>query len=282
MTRKVIINADDFGLCRGVNEAVAKAHTEGVLTSSTIMVNMPCADQAVELAKSLPNLGVGVHLNLTEGCPVSENIQVKPLCDPQRGLAFGAERLCFLSLFSKKVRVAIKTELSAQVEWLMNNGIKPTHLDSHKHIHTFPSIFPIVLELARRFDIPAIRWPLEKQRFSKAHWPPPGRKGLIKSHIIRNIARINRFQDSGFFKTSEFLGIAHTGRIDVAFLKAAFLYNSAPVVEIMTHPGFAEGLSQSSSRLVEQRLKELQALCSEQTKLYLNKAEIELVNYGQL
>jgi hopanoid biosynthesis associated protein HpnK len=279
MTRKVIINADDFGLCRGVNDAVAKAHTEGVLTSTTIMVNMPCADRAVETAKSLPNLGVGVHLNLTEGRPLSEN---SFLCDPQGEFAFSAERLSLLSLFSKKVRAAIKAELSAQIEWLINKGIKPTHLDSHKHIHTFPSIFPIVLELARRFDIPAIRLPLERQRFSKSHWPPPARKGLIKSHIIRNMARINRLQGPGLFKTSEFLGIAHTGRIDVDFLKAAFLYNSAPVVEIMTHPGFAEGLSQTSSRIVEQRLKELQALCSEQTKFYLSKAEIELVNYGQL
>jgi len=282
MTRKIIINADDFGLCRGVNKAVARAHTEGVLTSSTIMVNMPCADQAVELAKSLPNLGVGVHLNLTEGSPVSENNKVKPLCDPRGGFAFSAERLCVLSLFSTKVRTAVKIELSAQVEWLINKGIKPTHLDSHKHIHTFPSIFPIVLELARRFSVPAIRWPLEKQRFSNANWPRPGRKGLIKSHIIRNMARINRLQDSSSFKTSEFLGIAHTGRIDVAFFKAAFLHNSAPVVEIMTHPGYAEGLNRTNSRLLEQRRSELEALCSEQTKLYLNKAKIELVNYGQL
>jgi hopanoid biosynthesis associated protein HpnK len=279
MTRKVIINADDFGLCQGVNDAVARAHTEGLLTSTTLMVNMPCADQAVELAKSLPNLGVGVHLNLTEGRPVSENSN---LCNSQGGFASSAERLCLLSIFSKKVRAAIKTELSAQVEWLINKGIKPTHLDSHKHIHTFPSIFPIILELARRYNVTAIRLPLERQRFTKAHWPPPARKGLIKSHIIRNMARINRLQNAGLFKTSEFLGIAHTGRIDVDFLKAAFLYNSAPVVEIMTHPGFAEGLGQSSSRLVEQRLIELQALCSEQAKFYLSKAEIELVNYGQL
>jgi hopanoid biosynthesis associated protein HpnK len=279
MTRKVIINADDFGLCQGVNDAVVKAHTEGVLTSTTLMVNMPCADQAVELAKSLPNLGIGVHLNLTEGRPVSENTD---LCNTQGGFALSAERLCLLSLISKKVRATIKTELSAQVEWLINKGIKPTHLDSHKHIHTFPSIFPIVIELARRYDIPAIRLPLERQCFSKAHWPPPGRKGLIKSHIIRNMARLNRLQGPGLFKTGEFLGIAHTGRIDVDFLKAAFFYNSAPVVEIMTHPGFAEGLSQTDSRLVEQRLKELQALCSEQTKFYLSKTEIELVNYGQL
>jgi predicted glycoside hydrolase/deacetylase ChbG (UPF0249 family) len=279
MTRKVIINADDFGLCQGVNDAVAKARTEGLLTSATLMVNMPCADQAVEIAKSLPNLGVGVHLNLTEGRPVSKNSY---LCNPQGDFAYSAERLCLLSLFSKKFRAAIKIELFTQVEWLKDKGITPTHLDSHKHIHTFPSIFPIVLELARRFDIPAIRLPLERQRFSEAHWPPPGRKGLIKSYIIRNMARLNRLQGPGLFRTSEFLGIAHTGRIDVDFLKAAFLYNSAPVVEIMTHPGFAEGLGQSGSRLVEQRLKELQALCSEQTKFYLSKAEIELVNYGQL
>ena len=69
MERKIIINADDFGLCDGVNRAVVQAHTQGILTSTTIMANMPAAPQAIELARQLPTLGVGVHLNLSEGKP---------------------------------------------------------------------------------------------------------------------------------------------------------------------------------------------------------------------
>jgi len=81
MDRRVIINADDFGLCDGVNKAVAQAHTDGVLTSATIMANMPAADEAVKIAKKLPNLGVGVHLNLTEGRPLSKDTSIGRLLD---------------------------------------------------------------------------------------------------------------------------------------------------------------------------------------------------------
>ncbi len=73
MDRRIIINADDFGLCDGVNEAVAQAHSDGILTSATIMVNMPAAEKAVKIAKKLPSLGIGVHLNLTEGRPISKD-----------------------------------------------------------------------------------------------------------------------------------------------------------------------------------------------------------------
>ena len=81
MNKRIIINADDFGLCKGVNAAVLKAHTEGILTSTTIMANMSAANEAVQIAKKLPNLGVGVHLNLYEGPPVSKDpcVQAHPI-----------------------------------------------------------------------------------------------------------------------------------------------------------------------------------------------------------
>ena len=77
MDKRLVINADDFGLCDGVNRAVAQAHTDGVLTSTTLMANMPAAEEAVKIAKEMPSLGVGIHLNLTEGPPVSKDQSVK-------------------------------------------------------------------------------------------------------------------------------------------------------------------------------------------------------------
>ena len=77
MEKRIVINADDFGLCEGVNKGIVEAHSKGVLTSATIMVNMPAAEQAVDLAKNLPNLGVGVHLNLTNGKPLCQDEGVK-------------------------------------------------------------------------------------------------------------------------------------------------------------------------------------------------------------
>jgi chitin disaccharide deacetylase len=282
MTRKIIINADDFGLCKGVNQGIVKAHTEGVLTSATLMTNMPCAREAVVLAKSLPSLGVGIHLNLTDGLPLAKDNCVGPLCNTGGEFAFNPYQLSWRSALSAKIREAIKAELQAQIQWTLDQGIKPTHLDSHKHIHCFPVLFKIVCELADRFGIPAIRWPREKQVFHRDNWPRPDNKGVFRSRIIRCLAQFNARQNSSYFKTTEFLGIAHTGRIDTAFFNAVSLYNKASIVEIMTHPGFKEGLDVTRTRLVEQREMELRALCSEQTKAGFKEAQIQLVHYGQL
>jgi hopanoid biosynthesis associated protein HpnK len=282
MEKRIIINADDFGLSNGINKAVAQAHTDGVLTSATIMANMPAAEEAVKMAKKLPTLGVGIHLNLTEGQPLSKEADVQTLLDASGELACSPTKLAFFSLAGLKRRNAIRTELTAQIQSVVDKGLKPTHLDSHKHIHSFPIIFSIVCELARRFDIPAIRWPFEPKELSRMPWPLPGQGGKKRAGLIRTMAKINYVQNSAFLKTDALLGIAHTGRIDVSFFRAVALYNSAPTAEVMTHPGLTDGLDTAKTRLVQQRKVELQALCSEKTKQYFKDAGIKLVHYGQL
>lgn len=282
MDKRIIVNADDFGLCEGVNKAVAQAHTEGVLSSATVMANMPAADEAVKIAKQLRGLGVGVHLNLSEGEPVSKEACVNCLLDADGRFALSPARLSLLSIARHKVRNAIRTELSAQIQWLIDNGVKPTHLDSHKHIHSFPAIFPIVCNLARRFEIFAVRWGFEPRALSQMPWPLSDENGKKRARIVRAMARINRIQNSSFLKTDALLGVTHTGRIDVNFFKAIALYNSAATAEVMTHPGFTDGLEPGQTRLVQQRKAELEALCSERTKQYLKDAGIRLVHYGQL
>jgi len=282
MDKRIIINADDFGLCDGVNKAVAQAHTAGVLTSATIMANMPAADEAVKMAKQMPSLGVGVHLNLFEGKPLSKDNGIDCLLNADGSFAFSPAKLSLLSIGRHKIRNAIRTELTAQIQWVIDNGLKPTHLDSHKHIHSFPSIFPIVCDLARRFEITAIRFTLEPKQLSAMPWPLPSEGGRKRARAVRITAKINRIQNSTFLKTNALLGVTHTGKIDVNFFKAVTLYNSAATTEVMTHPGLADGLDQRQTKLLHQRKGELQALCSERTKQYFKDAGIKLVHYGQL
>jgi len=282
MDKRIIINADDFGLCDGVNNAVAQAHTNGVLTSATIMANMPAADEAVKMAKQLPNLGVGVHLNLFEGRPLSKDGCIDCLLNAEGGFAFSPPKLSLLSIARRKIRNAIRTELAAQIQWVIDNGLKPTHLDSHKHIHSFPTIFPIVCDLAKRFEIAAIRFTLEPKQLLAMPWPLPSEGGRKRAKAIRIMAKINRIQNSAFLKTDVLLGVAHTGKIDVNFFKAVALYNSAATAEVMTHPGLDDGLEHRQTRLLYQRKVELQALCSERTKQYFKDAGIKLVHYGKL
>jgi len=291
MERKIIINADDFGLCDGVNRAVVQAHTQGILTSTTIMANMPAAPQAIELARQLPTLGVGVHLNLSEGKPVSKDPCVNCLLDTDGQFAYSPLILSILSVAKRKIRNAIATELAAQIQWVINNDLKPTHLDSHKHIHNFPAIFPIVCELAKNFRIAAIRWPFEPKEVSHkpwppnvsvGGWPPPGEEGRRRAGIIRIMANINRRQNPAFFKTQAVLGIAHTGRINVDFLKAAIINSRAETTEIITHPGFIDGLDPTKTRLVQQRKMELDALCDKEIRQYFKDAAVKLIHYGQI
>ncbi len=282
MDRRIIINADDFGLCDGVNKAVAQVHTDGVLTSATIMANMPAAGKAVEIAKQLPTLGVGVHLNLTEGRPVSKDTCVECLLGSDGQFAYSPFILSVLSVAGHKIREAIRAELAAQIQWVIDNGLKPTHLDSHKHIHAFPSLFSLVCQLAGRFGIGAIRWPFEPKELLRIPWPLTGIDGRKRAQKIRIMAKINRMQNQDFLKNDAVLGIAHTGKIDVSFFKAVALYNSAATVEVMTHPGFADGLDPDKTRLLHQRKVEAEALCSEKTKQYFKDAGIKLVHYGKL
>ncbi|MBA7479768.1 Chitooligosaccharide deacetylase ChbG [subsurface metagenome] len=282
MDRRIIINADDFGLCDGVNEAVAQAHSDGILTSATIMANMPAADEAVKIAKKLPTLGIGVHLNLTEGPPISKEACVDRLLDADGQFAYSPFILSLLSLAGHKIREAIRTELAAQIQWVIDHGLKPTHLDSHKHIHSFPALFSIVCQLARRFGIPAIRWSFEPKELLRIPWPLTSKDGKKRAQKISIMAKINRMQNQDFLKNDAVLGIAHTGKIDVNFFKAVALYSPAETVEVMTHPGFVDGLDEDKTRLLHQRKVELDTLCSEKTRQYFKDAGIKLVHYGQL
>ncbi|MFA5238966.1 MAG: ChbG/HpnK family deacetylase [Phycisphaerae bacterium] len=276
MDRRIVINADDFGVSSSVNQAVAQAHSNGVLTSATIMANMPAADEAVKIAKQNPNLGVGVHLNLFKGKPLSKDKSVECLLNAEGDFAFSPAKLSLLSLLRRKIRNAIRIELAAQIQWVIDNGIKPTHLDSHKHIHNFPVVFSIVCGLAKQFQIPAVRFSFEPKQLLSMPWPLSSEGGRESAKTIRIMAKINRIQNSAFLKTDCLLGVSHIGRIDVNFFKAVALYNSAATAEVMTHPGLDNGQNKM------QRKGEFEALCSERTKKYLMDAGIRLVHYGNL
>jgi hopanoid biosynthesis associated protein HpnK len=280
MLRKLIINADDFGLCRGVNRAVIEAHTTGVLTSATIMANMPASDEAIELTKKTPTLGVGVHLNVSEGKPLSTDSAVQPLLDDSGKFKYSAYKLAFKTLANKKILKAVEVELAAQISSIIDRGIKPTHLDSHKHFHCFPPVYRIVCSLANDFGIGAIRWPWEPATVCFGDWPPVDFADKMRAFLARQMALSCQRQDRRFIKNDVFFGTAHTGRIDDAFWSEVSKTQFVGVAEAMTHPGYLEGLE--NTRLLEQREVELKWLCDPSTKQTLAEAGLELINYGNI
>lgn len=282
MKRQVIINADDFGLCDSVNRGILKAHRQGVLTSATLMANMPGAEQAVQMAKDNPSLGVGIHLTLTEGKALTPAAQIPSLVDTEGRFLYRGEKLALLSLIRPDIRKAVHRELDAQVRWVLDHEIKPTHLDSHKHIHCFPPLYAIVCQIAKQHQIPAIRWPFEPKNVGIAPWPTSDRAGRKRAGILRILTRINRIQNPAYIRNQALFGITHTGAIDFSFLEAVCRYNTTSPVEMMTHPGFCEGLDRATTRLIEQRESELESLCDSRAKNLFRQENIELTHYGSL
>lgn len=187
--RKVIINADDFGLSAESNRAILDAFQSAVISSTTLMANMPGFDEACELAHRHELIGrIGVHLNLTAGTPLSEPIRRCPrFCD---GAQFRRRQTCFV--LSREERKAVETEFAAQVQACVDRGIRPTHLDSHHHVHTEWPIGAAAIRVARRFGIPAIR-------LTRNCGP-----GIGLSHKLYKLAYNSRLRLLGLAKTQYF------------------------------------------------------------------------------
>lgn len=146
---KVIINSDDFGYSRGINYGIIDSFNHGILTSTTLMTNTPGFDQAVKLAKEHPDLGIGVHLTLTF---------LKPLSQKVNTLTDASGNFHKLTEYNQSNVIVDLDELydewDQQIKRVIQNGIDPTHLDSHHHLHTFGSHQEVVIELARKYDLP--------------------------------------------------------------------------------------------------------------------------------
>jgi len=153
--RRIIVNADDFGMNAETNQAIVDAFASGAISSTTLMVNMPGFEQACELSRSHKLAGkIGVHLNLTEGRPLTENMKrLSRFCD-DRGLFRPRRTIFFLS---REEMVAVEEEFAAQVQACIDQGVHPTHLDSHQHIHTEWPIGAAVIHVARQYGIGAVR-----------------------------------------------------------------------------------------------------------------------------
>lgn len=137
MSKKLIVNADDFGLGKGVTDAIIECHRAGLLTSTTLMVNMPAAEYAIEASRKCPDLGVGIHLVLTQGRPVSASDDVPALVDPDGN--FWPHRLQRRKLwFGRDAFEQVVREFTAQIRWAIERGVCPTHCDSHHGIHRMP------------------------------------------------------------------------------------------------------------------------------------------------
>ncbi len=229
----VVINADDFGLCAGVNEGIIRAHREGILTSATLMANMPGFEQAVALARENPALGVGIHLNLMRGRPVSPPGKVPSLLAPS-GLMLGSVYKFFRRLQTGRIVMAeIETELRAQIEKALAAGVALTHADSEKHLHSIPRVFEAVIKVIPEYGIKRVR-SMNELCLS------PHLAQAAKSWAIALSCRLmkKRLRESGIITVDRFYGICHSGRMTARRLEGILEGLPEGTAEVMVHPGY--------------------------------------------
>jgi predicted glycoside hydrolase/deacetylase ChbG (UPF0249 family) len=266
---KLIFNADDFGISQGVNEAIFKAHTQGVLNSTSIMITLKYVPQALELAKQMPDLNIGLHANLTNENSVLKQNEIPLLVDENGKFKHGFVNLAVLSLLHPtELKNQAKKEIKAQIEKAIACGIKLTHLDSHRHIHMIPAIFKACMELAEEYNIPRLRFVNEnpiatiKQTSSK-EWLTDG--GLIKNLVLISCAVANKVL-FGFKSDTYFYSIVNTCKITRDKLNAYKVPSHYKAVEIGIHPGLPEIDKQNMADvfddniLKDYRKKELETL----------------------
>lgn len=290
--QSLIVNADDFGLTPGVNRAVAELHAAGALTSATLMANGGAFEDAAAFAHAHPSLGVGCHIVLVDGFPVSPLSEVASLlADPIRTLdnrklgAFRAAPGAFLrDLFLGRISAAqIEQEAIAQIRKIQRAGVRVTHIDTHKHLHSFPSVLRPLLRAARACDVGAIRNPYEPDwslriAASGADWL---RVLQVKAVRARRGTFLREVERAGMRTTDGALGVLATGTLDAKLLKRMAKALPQGAWELVCHPGYDDpDLRRIRTRLTISREIELAALL----KVIPSRAEPHpmLVHFGQL
>lgn len=286
--KQLILNADDFGLTRGVNEGIIRAHREGILTSATLMACGAAFDHAVELAKLNPRLGIGCHLVLVGGKAVAPLEGISSLASKDGrlpdSLASFVARLSTGMIRPKE----IERELRAQILKTRAAGIDPTHLDTHKHTHAHPVVMGALSRVARELGIPRVRKPMENLRDS---WESSrGERSAMLPELFAATAA--RMVTPIFESTSRrydlrspdhFLGLARTGRLRPEALRRMIGTVQEGSTEIMLHPGISDSELQTiETRLSWQRNSEMDALIDPAVKSAIEEHGIRLITYGEL
>jgi hopanoid biosynthesis associated protein HpnK len=260
---RLIINADDFGLTAGVNRAIVELHRAGVLTSASLMARAAATVGAIELALATPTLGVGCHVVLVDGAPVLRAQDLPTLVDLRTG-RFQPSLGAFLKLLlTGRIRSSeIEAETAAQINLLQANGLRLTHIDTHKHVHMFPAVLRPVLRAARAAGIRAVRNPFEPPWSRRAtHGAPWLRRAEMK--LLRLLEPTFRriVAEEGFTTTDGAVGVLATGTLDSTTVSSLLRSMPDGTWELVTHPGYNDSdLAQVRTRLLASRETEREAI----------------------
>ncbi len=284
--RRLIVNADDFGLTAGVNRAIIEGNHSGIVTSATLMANAKATDAAIDLARTQPSLKTGCHVVLIDGVPLASNLP--SLTDGSPRFRSSLKQFALAATRGQIAADEIQREVEAQIRKLQSCGVTITHVDSHKHTHMFPCVLRPMLRAAKACGIRAVRNPFEPLK----SWPAgmvlgsPGLwlrlAGVMGFQIFAAEFR-RALKEEGMVSTDGTVGIAVTGMLDQKRLLRILEALPEGTWELVCHPGYSDpDLQAAGTRLTQSRKVELSVLTSAETRKALARRQIDLISYADL
>lgn len=277
---RLIVNADDFGLTAGVNRAIVELHRERVLTSTTLMARAGATEEAIELARATPSLGVGCHVVLADGEPVLPAREIPTLVDRKTGHFHTSLGAFLMRLLTGCIRTEeIEAEAAAQIALLQSRGIRLTHIDTHKHTHMFPAVLRPVLRAARAAGIGAVRNPFEPvwavRATAGASWAR-----AAEVNVLRRLESACRriIAEEGFATTDGTIAVVGTGVLNIDMVRTLLTALPSGTWELVTHPGYND----SDLDRVRTRLRASREIEREAIGAVKEFPEIELVSFARL
>ena len=270
--RRLVINADDFGRSRSINEAVIRAHREGVLTTASLMVNEPACAEAVEYAKQNPKLGVGLHLTLLMGHSALPPEKIPGLVNAQGEFSNNPVGVGFRYFFQRGLREQLRAELHEQFKRFRATGLLLDHVNGHLHLHLHPVVFRILMEDAEKLGVRHLR--LTRDCLSRSRRMAEGRWFYRVSHalIYDVLSKRSRgaLQQRGIQHTQITFGLLQDSHVDEEYILKLLLEIPAGDSELYSHPS------------MDKFKHEFDALVSPQVKSEIARLGIKLIRYQDL
>lgn len=282
--RALIVAADDFGMSAAVNAGIVRAHRDGVLTDASLMVNGQGFDDAVALARAHPTLSVGLHLVLVQGCAVTPPAAVPTLVDGNGMFGTNAPWTGLRYFVTPGARAQLRREIAAQLDKFMATGLPLSHVDGHMTIHMHPTVLAIVLDLAPRYGIRALRLPREPLgpalRFDRRHLARKLFEGLAFATLSRHARP--RLEAAGIRFPARMFGMHQTGHVCETYLLDLLPRLGPGVTEIYCHAGLWDDESRRWRPRDYDPEGELAAVCSTRVRDAIRAAGITLTTYHEL
>ena len=270
--RRLIVNADDFGRSASINQAVLRAHREGILTTASLMVNEPACAEAVALARQNPSLGVGLHLTLLCGHSALPAASIPRLVNASGEFPVDSASVGFRYFFNRSLREKLRAEIHAQFKKFHDTGLVLDHVNGHLHLHLHPTIFGILMEDAQQLGIRRLR--LTFDPFWLNLHLAPGQLGyrLLHALIFHTLAARARpmLNERGIRHTARVFGLLQNARVDENYTWRLLARLPAGDSELYSHPSLDEFRN------------EFEALISPRVRQRIKELGIELIRYQDL